>query len=38
MEISYGYFERMIQVYNVDESKIKAEFKDGILFIIISKS
>jgi len=37
MEISYGYFERVIQVFNVDESNIKAEFKDGILFITILK-
>lgn len=37
MEINYGYFERTIDVGEIDEKSIKADLKDGILIITISK-
>lgn len=36
-ERSYGQFSRSFYVDNVDESKIKAEFNDGVLRIIMPK-
>ncbi|MEN2997715.1 MAG: Hsp20/alpha crystallin family protein [Brevinematia bacterium] len=37
MEISYGYFERIVEVGEVNEKNIKADLKDGILTITIFK-
>lgn len=37
MEISSGYFEKLLEVYNVDPENIEAELKDGILYITLKK-
>lgn len=37
MEISYGYFERVVEVGDVDEKNIKADFRNGVLVITIFK-
>ncbi|MFN4245811.1 MAG: Hsp20/alpha crystallin family protein [Brevinematia bacterium] len=37
MEISYGYFEKVIEVGDVSEENIKADLKDGVLTITILK-
>ncbi len=36
-ERSYGKFERQIYVGNIEEEKINAKFKDGILLITVPK-
>jgi HSP20 family protein len=38
-ETSYGYFKRSMELPNdVDEKKVKAEYKDGILKVVLPKS
>lgn len=37
MEINYGYFERIIELGNVDHRNIKADLRDGILVITVYK-
>lgn len=34
----YGAFERQIPVDNVDEDKVKAEFRDGVLTVTLPKT
>ncbi|MGC8870872.1 MAG: Hsp20/alpha crystallin family protein, partial [Brevinematia bacterium] len=38
MEMNYGYFEKVIEVGDVNEEAISAELRDGILIINIQKS
>ncbi|MCX8028406.1 MAG: Hsp20/alpha crystallin family protein [Brevinematales bacterium] len=38
MEISYGYFEKLVEVGDINEKNIKADLKDGLLVITIKKS
>ncbi len=37
MEMSYGYFERILEVYNINPEKISAQLNDGILLIVLPK-